>query len=141
MHRLKMSDPSGRYMLFMLSGRRYAVAVEDISEISELLPEYPVPNAPPFIRGVVNIHGRVAAVLDLSLYWGGEPSQRGGNLLLLGATGTSLAILVDGMERMISAEDIVARDPEANELELSDGKVALLQADSLLAALRSYLPG
>lgn len=128
-------------MLFRLSGRRYAVDVEDISEISELLPEYPVPNAPLFMRGVVNIHGRVAAVLDLSLYWGGEPSQGGGNLLLLGAPGTSLAILVDSMEKMISPEDIVSRDAETNELELSDGKVVLLSADSLLASLQSNLSG
>ena len=54
-------------MLFSCGERRYAVDVNAVDEISELLPEYPLPDSFRFLRGVVTIHGKLAVVLDLSL--------------------------------------------------------------------------
>lgn len=129
-------------MLFRVCGQRFALNVADVAEISEILPEYPIPNAPPFLRGVVNIHGRVAAVLDLSLYLGHSPSSNCRNLVLLNRAGSSLALLVEQMERMIDSDAITAvQQVEGNrglvELVLADGSVTLLDVDGLLSSLES----
>jgi len=127
-------------MLFRVCGQRFALNVADVAEISEILPEYPIPNAPPFLRGVVNIHGRVAAVLDLSLYLGHSRSSTCRNLVLLNRAGSSLALLVEQMERMIGSDAITAvQQVEGNrglaELVLVDGNVTLLDIDGLLSSL------
>lgn len=127
-------------MLFRVCGQRFALNVADVAEISEILPEYPIPNAPPFLRGVVNIHGRVAAVLDLSLYLGQSRSSTCRNLVLLNRAGSSLALLVEQMERMIDSDAITAvQQVEGNrglaELVLVDGNVTLLDIDGLLSSL------
>jgi purine-binding chemotaxis protein CheW len=129
-----------RYMLFSTGGVRYAVNVEYLDEISEMLPEYPIPQSPRFLRGVVNIHGKLAAVFDLSMYVGTGPAHKGCNLLLLKMPETSLSIVVEQMERMISREEIVSVEqgsaaPGTTTFILSDGKAALLDVEQLVDSM------
>ncbi len=141
---MSMIDPGKRYMLMRLLGRRFALEVDGVAEISELLPEYPIPKAPPFLRGVVNIHGTVAAVLDLGIYLGIGPSEKGRTLLLLSSPGCSLAIVVEQVERMITADDIGAVRSCSDsllpcELLLADGSAALIDLQALLASVEKRL--
>lgn len=127
-------------MLFSTGGRRYAVDVDAVDEIAEMLPEYPIPDSPRFLRGVVNIHGKLAAVLDLSLYLGTGPVKNGRNLLLLKMPGSGLAIVVEHMERMIFAEEIISSEPGAAEFEvaifaLPEGRAALLATGALVESV------
>lgn len=131
-------------MLFSTGGHRYAVNVAAVDEIAELLPEYPIPDSPRFLRGVVNIHGKLAAVLDLSMYLGSGPVRNAQNLLLLKMPGTALAFVVEQMERMIIAADILSFEPGSAEFEqttftLPEGKVALLNIDSLLQSVEKAI--
>jgi len=135
-----MHNSDSRYMLFSAGGRRYAVDVSEVDEIAELLPEYPIPDSPRFLRGVVNIHGKLAAVLDLSMYLGTGPTNDGKNLLLLKMPGCGLAVIVAQMEHIIFASEIIASEPGATEFgptvfELSEGKAALLDIDSLVKSV------
>lgn len=142
--RKKMNDSISQYMLFACNERRYAVAVGAVDEISELLPEYPLPDAPRFLRGVVTIHGKLAAVLDLSMYVGCGPVRDGQNLLLLKLPETGLALLVSRMERIIFKDEIIATEPGGAEFEeavltLEDGRVVLLSLHSLVDSLEKAL--
>ena len=133
-------------MLFSTGGRRYAVNVDYVDEISEMLPEYPIPQSPRFLRGVANIHGKLAAVFDLSMYVGTGPVKKGCNLLLLKIPETSLAIVVEQMERMIFADEIISFEQGAVDLgtmtcTLPDGKAELLDAEKLLGSMeKSFAP-
>lgn len=127
-------------MLFSTGGRRYAVDVDAVDEIAELLPEYPIPDSPRFLRGVVNIHGKLAAVLDLSLYLGTGPVKNGRNLLLLKMPKSGLAIIVEQMERMILADEIISFEPGVAEFEaaifaLPEGRASLLATESLVESV------
>ena len=139
-----MSDRISEYMLFSCGERRFAVEVTAVDEISALLPEYPLPDSPRFLRGVVAIHGKLAAVLDLSLYLGFGPVRNGQNLLLLKLPETGLAILVSRTERIIFADEIIASEPGISEFEdailtLDDGRVVLLALNTLVDSLEKAL--
>ncbi len=122
-------------MLFTTGGLRYAVNVDYLGEISEMLPEYPIPQAPRFLRGVVNIHGKLAAVFDLSMYVGTGPVKKGCNLLLLKMPETLLAIVVEQMERMISGDEILSFEPGATTIQLADGTAELLDVELLVDSM------
>jgi len=133
-----MNSASVRYMLFSAGGLRYAVNVDYLDEISGLLPEYPIPRSPRFLRGVVNIHGKLAVVFDLSMYVGTGPVKKGCNLLLLKMPDTSLSIVVEQMERMISGDEIVSIESGgsgATTFILSDGKAELLDPEKLVDSM------
>lgn len=139
-----MNNTVERYILFSAGGHRYAVDVNSVETIAELLPEYPVPRSPRFLRGVVNIHGKLAAVIDLSLYVGTGPVKNERNLLLLRMPGIAVAIAVEQMERLISAEEIlsieaVEADSGGGTLLLVDGSASLLALGPLVNSLERAL--
>jgi len=131
-------------MLFSCDEHRYAVDVNAVDEIAELLPEYPIPDSIRFLRGVVNIHGKLAVVLDLSLYLGTGPVKNGQNLLLLKLPDTGLALVVNQVERIIFNDEIMRSEPGTSEFEeailtLKDGRVVLLSLGLLVDSIEKAI--
>jgi len=56
-------------LIFQLGEENYGVDILKIREIAELVPLTPVPNAPNWVEGILNRHGRVATVLSLSSFF------------------------------------------------------------------------
>ncbi len=50
---------------FGLGAEQYAVQTEHVGEVYPLKDLTPIPGTPPFVRGIVNLRGRILAVLDL----------------------------------------------------------------------------
>jgi len=139
-----MNNRISEYMLFSCGENRYAVDIDAVDEISEILPEFPIPDTSRFLRGVVNIHGKLAAVLDLSMYLGTGPVKNGHNLLLLKIPETGLAFIVTQVEKIIFKDEIIASEPGTSEFEkailtLQDGKVALLALGSLVNSIEKAI--
>lgn len=131
-------------MLFSCGEQRYAVDVHSVDEISGLLPEYPLPDSFRFLRGVINIHGKLAVVLDLSMYLGAGPVRNGQNLLLLKLPDTGLALVVSQLERIIFTDEIISSEPgraefEAAILTLKDGRVVQLSLEMLVDSIEKAI--
>jgi purine-binding chemotaxis protein CheW len=60
----------GQYLTFLLGKEEYAAEILKVQEIRGLTPITTIPNAPPFIRGVMNLRGTVIPVIDLRLRFG-----------------------------------------------------------------------
>lgn len=52
-------------VVFELDNEEYAVPIEDLREIIRIPEIAPVPNAPDFIRGILNLRGTIVVVVDL----------------------------------------------------------------------------
>ncbi len=61
---------AGKYMTFKLSSEEYGVAILKVRELIGLMEITPVPQAPAFVRGVINLRGKVIPVVDLRLKFG-----------------------------------------------------------------------
>lgn len=59
-----------QYLSFLISGEEYAIAILGILEIVGLDTLTRVPTTPPWIRGVMNLRGKVVPVVDLALKFG-----------------------------------------------------------------------
>jgi purine-binding chemotaxis protein CheW len=55
---------------FRLAGERYAVETRFVSEVHPLRDLTPLPGTPSFIRGIVNLRGRILPVYDLKKFFG-----------------------------------------------------------------------
>ena len=56
---------SEQLLTFIVDGREYGVDILRVQEIRGWSPAMPIPNAPPFIRGVINIRGDIVPIADL----------------------------------------------------------------------------
>ncbi len=62
--------PPGQYLTFILGGEAFAIGILHIKEIIEYGDITEVPMMPKFIRGVINLRGRVVPVVDLAARFG-----------------------------------------------------------------------
>jgi purine-binding chemotaxis protein CheW len=55
----------GKYLTFELGGEEYGLEILKVQEIIGLLDITPVPRMPVFVKGVINLRGRIIPVVDL----------------------------------------------------------------------------
>ena len=67
------SAVAGKHMCFQLAAEHYGLPILDVRELIGLMPITAVPRAPGFVRGVINLRGKVIPVIDLRLQFGMEP--------------------------------------------------------------------
>jgi purine-binding chemotaxis protein CheW len=67
-----MADREGKYLTFTLANEEYGIGILKIKEIIGMMPVTTVPQAPDFIKGVINLRGKVIPVIDLRLRFGIE---------------------------------------------------------------------
>lgn len=62
----------GKYLTFTLAEQEYGIGILKIKEIIGMMPITSVPQTPSFIKGVVNLRGKVIPVMDLRVRFGVE---------------------------------------------------------------------
>jgi purine-binding chemotaxis protein CheW len=60
----------GKYLTFTLAGEEYGIGILKIREIIGMMSITSVPQAPGFVKGVINLRGKVIPVIDLRLRFG-----------------------------------------------------------------------
>ncbi len=63
----ELTDKEGKYLTFSLAEEEYGIGILNIKEIIGMMPITSVPRTPDFVRGVINLRGKVIPVIDLRL--------------------------------------------------------------------------
>lgn len=58
---------TGKYLTFTLADEHYGIGILKVKEIIGMMPITSVPRTPEFIKGVINLRGKVIPVIDLRL--------------------------------------------------------------------------
>lgn len=61
---------AAQYLTFALGEEEYAVEILRVQEIKGWSPVTPIPNAPAYVKGVMNLRGTVVPILDLRIQFG-----------------------------------------------------------------------
>jgi purine-binding chemotaxis protein CheW len=60
----------GKYLTFSLAGEEYGIGILKVKEIIGMMAVTHVPQTPDFVKGVINLRGKVIPVVDLRLRFG-----------------------------------------------------------------------
>ena len=101
----KKSVSSSQYLTFVLGGEVYALEILHIKEIIQYGELTEVPMMPSFIRGVINLRGKVVPVVDMTARFG-----RGVTSV---ARRTSIGVMVDAVNEVIDIADSDVEPPPA----------------------------
>jgi purine-binding chemotaxis protein CheW len=85
---------------FVLGGERYALDIQLAREIVEMIPITPIPRAPSFISGVINLRGEITNIMNLTTLLGlpGQEIRPNQKIIVLvpeAAAGSNVGIIVD----------------------------------------------
>lgn len=105
---------------FEVGAQTYCVPVSAVREIRGVTPPTPLPDAPPFVRGVINLRGQVMPVIDLSQRLGKGAAQDGPRqVIIVVENQTDVAgLLVDAVCDSFTVEaDAINPPPSLGDVE------------------------
>ena len=70
-----LSERAGQYLTFALGNEVYGLEILKVQEIIGMTTVTKVPRTPDFLRGVINLRGKVIPVVDLRTKFGMEPHE------------------------------------------------------------------
>ena len=73
--RFQREELVGKYLTFALGNEEYSVPVLKVREIIKIMDITAVPQVPEYVKGVVNLRGKVIPVVDLRLKFGFPPQD------------------------------------------------------------------
>lgn len=134
-----------KFLTFNLGNEYYGIGIEYVTEIIGILPITEVPELPNFIRGIVNLRGRIIPVMDVRLKFKKEfvTYNERTCIIVVDIKDNAVGLIVDGVAEVtnIPDENIVEQpilsSGTSNQYIKSIGKVGnevklLLDCDKLL---------
>ena len=122
----RLEGLAGKYLTFVLAAQEYGLAVRKVREIITLPPITAVPQVAPWIKGVINLRGKVIPVIDLRVRFNLPSAEFTGRTCIIVVDVTqndhsvAMGILVDSVSDVmaIAAED-VEKAPEMGSRAVS----------------------
>jgi purine-binding chemotaxis protein CheW len=65
-----IAKSEGKYLTFKIANEHYGIEILKIKEIIGMMPITSLPKTPGFLKGVINLRGKVIPVMDLRLRFG-----------------------------------------------------------------------
>jgi len=143
---------AGKYLTFTLQHESYGIDVLQVREIIRLTDITAVPQMPKYIRGVINLRGKIIPVLDLRMRFGFPDTGHTDQTCIVvvqvqlpDGKSTAMGLVVDGVEEVLNiAESEVEETPDFGaqldtDYILGMAKIkgavkALLDIDKVIAA-------
>ena len=104
----------GKYLTFSLAEEEYGIGILKVKEIMGMMPITGVPQTPAFVKGVINLRGKVIPIVDLRLKFDLAEAEHDDRTCIivvevLGSSGQiQIGIVVDSVSEVmnIKGEDI-----------------------------------
>ena len=141
---------AGKYLTFGLAQEEYGLEILKVQEIIKMMDITRIPRAPDYVRGVINLRGKVIPVVDLRLKFGMEAKETTDKTCVIvlqiqkNDHSVTMGIIVDEVSEVLDvAEGQIEPTPEFGgdataDFILGVGKVGrkvimLLDSDRMLA--------
>lgn len=140
-------DTEREFLSFLLGEEQYALDIMSVKEIRGYEPVTKIANAPPFIKGVLNLRGDIVPIVDLRIkFCVGEATYNEFTIvIMLNVCNRIVGIVVDAVSDVIKlASDDIKPPPEFGVAfdtqflhglaEVNDAMVIIVNIESLISS-------
>lgn len=102
-----VSEMDGKYLTFWTGGQLFAVPISDVVQIVQLQPITPIPEFPPYAKGIIDLRGAAIPVVDARLRLNmNAVAYTDRTCIIVASIHDRLSgLLVDGVEEVTSIAD------------------------------------
>ena len=146
-----MTDREGKYLTFSLAGEEYGIGILKVKEIIGLMPITTVPRTPHYVKGVINLRGKVIPVAYLRLKFEMEEMAYTDRTCIIvveiqgGAGNVLMGIVVDSVSEVLNIKNGEIEDTPVfgtqmdtdyilGMAKMSEGVKILLDIDKVLGS-------
>ncbi len=104
-------EREGKYLTFAVANEEYGVGILKVKEIIGLMSITTVPRTPEFVKGVINLRGKVIPVIGLRLKFGMEEVEHTERTCIIvveidgGAGAIQMGIVVDSVSEVLNIKE------------------------------------
>ncbi len=107
-----IGDLGGKYLTFKLADEEYGLEILKVREIIGLIGITSVPRMPDYMKGVINLRGKVLSVVDLRLKFGlDEIGHTEQTCIIVVDVGKEVGIIVDTVSEVLDIGDENVESP------------------------------
>ncbi len=105
------NSQANKYLLFSIGEEVYGISIVSVTEIIEMQKITAVPDMPGYVKGVINLRGRVIPIMDLRLRFGMEERAHDDRtcVIIADVKDDQLGFIVDTVAEV---QDILEKDIE-----------------------------
>ncbi|HHX73755.1 MAG TPA: purine-binding chemotaxis protein CheW [Firmicutes bacterium] len=108
----------GKYLTFLIGSDSYGIELRYVTEIIGIQPLTEVPEVPDYIRGIINLRGRIIPIMDVRLRFR-KPFRHYNDrtcVIIVEMSGITMGLVVDSVAEVLSIPDEdIADPPEINK--------------------------
>lgn len=101
---IQVDSRAGKYLTFFLASEEYGVEILKVQEIIGRMPITPVPLTSRYIRGVINLRGKIHPIMDLNVKFGMEETRVTDEtcIIVIKTASLMMGILVDKVSEVVN---------------------------------------
>lgn len=121
-----MKAEEGKYLTFNLKNENYGIPLGRVKEIIAMLPITEVPKTPDYIRGVINLRGKIIPIMDLRVKFGLEEKEYNDRTCIIvvdlsnGETKRQTGLAVDSVAEVVDIKSAEIEEMSSNENNSED---------------------
>ncbi len=101
----------GKFLTFALGNEEYGVEIQYVTEIIGIQAITQIPRLPEYVKGIINLRGKIIPVMDVRLRFGKEPREYNDRtcVIVIEIRNVNIGLIVDAVSEVLSIgeEDIV----------------------------------
>ena len=109
----------GKYLTFVLDNESYGIGINNITEIIGIQPITVIPELPDYIKGIINLRGKIIPVMDVRLRFKKLPREYNDRtcIIVVDINDLSIGLIVDSVSEVLRIldQDIVP-PPNLNKI-------------------------
>ena len=105
----------GRFLTFLIGNETFGVPISHVMEIIGIQPITKIPETPDYIKGIVNLRGKIVPVLDVKLRFKKVETEYNDRtcIIVIEFNNMSIGLIVDSVSEVLSIRDEdVSEKPE-----------------------------
>lgn len=98
----------GRYLTFLIDKETYAIEIRYVMEINGIQAITEMPEMPEYIKGIINLRGKIIPVMDIRIRFGKPPRDYDDRtcVVVIDFEGHSIGFIVDSVSEVITIPDV-----------------------------------
>lgn len=107
----------GRFLTFTLEEEVYGIEIRYVTEIIGIQAITKVPEVPDYVKGIINLRGKIIPVIDVRLKFGKEPMEYDDRtcIVVIDISEVSVGLIVDNVDEVLTIDDENIASPPANK--------------------------
>jgi purine-binding chemotaxis protein CheW len=115
---MKEDTQKGKFLTFSLGTGVYAIQIKYVTEIIGIQPITEIPELPAYVKGIINLRGKIIPVMDVRLRFKKNPMEYNDRtcIIVVETMDISVGLIVDNVSEVMSiADENIVSPPDINK--------------------------